>query len=61
MTLAITSLALGIPFSAITVAAGKHSAGALVGLTVVLIAIAIINIAHIVGYQFRLHQPPDRR
>ena len=52
------SMALGIPISAIAVAAGKHPAGAL-GLIVVWIAIAVINIAYNVGYQARL--PPDRR
>jgi hypothetical protein len=52
MALAITSMVLGIPISAIAVAAGKNPAGAL-GLIVVWIAIAVINIAYNVGYSAR--------
>ncbi len=60
MTLAIISMVLGIPISAIAVAAGTHPAGAL-GLIVVWFAIAIINVAYAVGYQARFRQPADRR
>jgi hypothetical protein len=60
MTLAIISMILGIPISAIAVAAGKHPAGAL-GLIVVWIAIAVINVAYAVGYQARFRQSADRR
>ena len=59
MALAITSMALGIPISAIAVAAGMHPAG-FMGLLVVWIAIAIINIVYNVSYAARLRQPPDR-
>lgn len=45
MGLAIVSMVLGIPISAIAVAAGKHPAG-VVGLIVVWAAIAIINVAY---------------
>lgn len=45
MALAIISMALGIPLSAIAVAAGTHPAG-IVGLLVVWIAIIAINIAY---------------
>jgi len=60
MALAIISMALGIPITAIVVAAGKHPAG-FVGLLVVWIAITAINIAYNVSYSARLRQPPDRR
>jgi len=60
ITLAITSLALGVPFSAIAVAEGKHPAAA-VALIVVWIAITVINIACNVGCRTRSRQPPDRR
>jgi len=60
MALAIASMALGIPISAIAVAAGAHPAG-LMGLLVVWIAIAAINIAYYVGYAVRSQQPPHRR
>jgi hypothetical protein len=40
------------------VAAGPHPAG-FMGLLVVWIAIAIINIAYNVGYTARFRQPPD--
>ena len=57
--LAITSMALGIPISAIAVAAGTHPAG-FMGLLVVWIAIAVINIAYNISYTARLRQPPGR-
>jgi hypothetical protein len=60
MALAITSMALGIPISGIVVAAGPHPAG-FMGLLVVWIAIAVINIAYNIGYTSRFRQPPDRR
>jgi hypothetical protein len=60
MALAVISMALGIPISAIAVAAGTHPAG-FVGLLVVWIAITAINIAYNVGYSARWRQPPDRR
>jgi hypothetical protein len=59
MALAITSMALGIPISAIAVAAGTHPAG-FMGLLVVWIAIAVINVVYNVSYAARLRQPPDR-
>ena len=52
MTLALGSMALGIPLSAIAVAAGTHPAG-FFGLLVVWIAIAAINL----GYASRLRPP----
>ena len=55
MVLALGSISLGIPISAIAVAAGKHPAG-FWGLLVVWIAIAAINL----GYAARL-RPPDHR
>jgi hypothetical protein len=58
--LAICSMALGIPISAIVVAAGTHPAG-LMGLLVVWIAIAAINVAYYAGYAVRSGQPPGRR
>ena len=60
MALAVVSLILGIPISAIAVAAGRHPAG-LPGLFVVWLAIAVINIAYNAGYQIRSHHPLDRR
>jgi peptidoglycan/LPS O-acetylase OafA/YrhL len=60
LALAVISMVLGIPISAIAVAAGKHPAGIL-GLIVVWIVIAVINIAYTVGYQARSRQPPDHR
>ena len=59
MTLAIISMALGIPISAIVVAAGTHPVG-LLGLLVVWTAITGINIAYNISYA-AVHQPPDRR
>ena len=59
LALAAISMVLGIPISAIAVAAGTHPAGAL-GLIVVWVAIAVINL----GYAMSLHglgrQAPDR-
>jgi hypothetical protein len=55
MVLALGSIALGIPISAIAAAAGTHPAG-FWGLLVVWIAIAAINL----GYAARL-RPPDHR
>jgi hypothetical protein len=60
MALAITSMVLGIPISAIAVAAGQHPAG-LPGLLVVWLAITAINIAYNVSHAARWRQPPDRR
>jgi hypothetical protein len=65
MALAIISMVLGIPLSAIVLAVGTHPAG-IVGLLVVWIAITAINIAYNVSYAnvgsaARSHQPPDRR
>jgi hypothetical protein len=65
MALAIISMALGIPLSAIALAVGTHPAG-IVGLLVVWIAITAINIAYNVSYAnvnstTRSQQPPDRR
>jgi hypothetical protein len=54
LTLALGSIALGIPISAIAVAAGDHPAG-IWGLIVVWIAIAVINL----GYAARLRPPGD--
>jgi hypothetical protein len=64
MALAIISMALGIPLSAIALAVGTHPAG-IVGLLVVWIAITAINIAYNVSYAnvnsaTRSQQPPDR-
>jgi hypothetical protein len=65
MALAIISMALGIPLSAIALAVGTHPAG-IVGLLVVWIAITAINIAYNVSYAnvnstTRPQQPPHRR
>lgn len=60
MGLAIISMVLGIPISAIAVAAGSHPAG-FMGLLVVWIAITAINIAYNVSFSARSQQPPDRR
>lgn len=59
MTLAVISLVLGIPISAIAVAAGTHPAGVL-GLIVVWLAIAVINVAYGIGYHAR-YRPPSAR
>ena len=55
MTLALGSMALGIPLTAIAVSAGAHPAG-FWGLLVVWIAIAVINL----GYAAKLRPPGDR-
>jgi F0F1-type ATP synthase assembly protein I len=55
MMLAVASMVLGIPISAIAVAAGQHPAG-FMGLLVVWIAIAVINIAYSVGYNARFRR-----
>lgn len=60
MKLAIASMVLGIPLSAIAVAAGSHPAG-FMGLLVVWIAIAVINVAYNVSYAARFNQQTDRR
>lgn len=60
MTLAIASLVFGIPISAIAAAAGAHPAG-LLGLLVVWLAIAVINVAYNISYAARYRQPPDSR
>jgi hypothetical protein len=60
MTLAIVSMVLGIPISAIAVSAGAHPAGVL-GLLVVWLAIGVINVAYNISYSARYRQPPDRR
>ena len=45
LALAIVSMALGIPLSAIAVAAGSHPPG-FAGLLVIWLAIAVINVAY---------------
>ncbi len=57
MTLAIVSLALGIPISAIAVSAGAHPAG-VTGLLIVWLAIGVINVAYNLSYSARYRQPP---
>jgi len=54
--IALGSMVLAIPLSAVAVASGAHPAG-FWGLLVVWIAIAVINIA----YAFRLRPPDGRR
>jgi hypothetical protein len=56
LTLALGSIALGIPVSAIAVAAGAHPAG-FWGLLVVWVAIAIINL----GYAAKMRPPGDHQ
>ena len=60
MTLAIVSLVLGIPISAIVVSAGAHPAG-FMGLLVVWLAIGVINVAYNISYSARYGPPPGRR
>jgi hypothetical protein len=65
MALAIISMVLGIPLSAIALAVGTHPAG-IVGLLVVWIAITAINIAYNASYAnassaARPQQPPHGR
>jgi len=55
LTLALGSIALGIPITAIVVAAGSHPVG-FAGLLVVWIAIAVINL----GYADKIRPPGDR-
>jgi hypothetical protein len=59
LALATISLVLGIPISAIAVAAGQHPAGAL-GLIVVWLAIAAINIGYAMSPHGWGRQAPDR-
>lgn len=54
--LAVVSMALGIPLSAIAVAAGSHPVGG-EGLAIIWIAIAVINVAYSLGTR----PPSDRR
>ena len=54
LTLALGSIALGIPITAIVVAAGSHPVG-FAGLLVVWIAIAVINL----GYAGKIRPPGD--
>lgn len=58
--LAVISLVLGIPISAIAVAAGRHPAGA-VGLIVVWLGIAAVNIAYNGGFRAWPRQRAERR
>ena len=59
LALAVVSMVLGIPISAIAVAAGNHPAGAL-GLIVVWLAITAINLGYAMS-PHRLGRPaPDR-
>ena len=60
MTLAIVSMALGIPLSAIAVSAGAHPVG-LMGLLVIWLAIGVINVAYNISYSARYRQPPGRQ
>ncbi|HEY9243767.1 MAG TPA: hypothetical protein VIP48_17420 [Streptosporangiaceae bacterium] len=60
MTLAIVSMALGIPLSAIAVSAGAHPVG-LPGLLVIWLVIGVINVAYNISYSARYRQPPGRR
>ena len=55
MALALGSIALGIPLTAIVVAAGSHPVG-FAGLLVVWIAIAVINL----GYASKMRPPGNR-
>jgi hypothetical protein len=56
MVLALGSIALGIPLSAIAVAAGSHPAG-FAGLVVVWVAIAVINL----GYASKMRPPGEQK
>jgi len=56
MVLALGSIALGIPLSAIAVAAGSHPVG-FAGLLVIWIAIAVINL----GYASKMRPPGDQK
>ena len=59
LTLAVISMIMGIPISAIAVAAGTHPAGAL-GLVVVWVAIAAINLGYAISPRGLGRQAPDR-
>jgi hypothetical protein len=54
MALALGSIALGIPLTAIVVAAGKQPAG-FAGLVVIWVAIAVINL----GYAAKMRPPEN--
>ena len=56
MVLALGSIALGIPLSAIAVGVGTHPAG-FAGLLVIWIAIAVINL----GYASKMRPPGDQK
>jgi len=58
LALAAISMVLGIPISAIAVAAGTHPAGAL-GLIVVWVAIAVINLGYAMSPHRLDRQAPD--
>ncbi len=59
LTLAVVSMVLGIPISAIAVAAGDHPAGAF-GLVVVWVAIAAINLGYAMSPHRLDRQASDR-
>jgi len=59
LALAVVSMVLGIPISAIAVAAGSHPAGAL-GLIVVWMAIAVINLGYAISPRGLGRQASDR-
>ena len=59
LALATISMVLGIPISAIAVAAGDHPAGAL-GLIVVWLAITAINLGYAISTRGLGRQAPDR-
>ena len=59
LALAVVSMVLGIPISAIAVAAGDHPAGAL-GLIVVWLAITAINLGYAMSPHGLGRQAPDR-
>ena len=59
LALAVISMVLGIPISAIAVAAGDHPAGAL-GLIVVWVAITAINLGYAMSHQGLGRQASDR-
>ncbi len=59
LALAVISMVLGIPISAIAVAAGRHPAGAL-GLIVVWLAIAVINLGYAMSPHGLGRQASDR-
>jgi len=59
MALAIVSMVLGIPLSAIALGVGSQSAGGIVALVVIWIAITAINLSYTLGN--RPPQPPYGR